>query len=560
MGATASTLPSMMNEHDAMRLCGPKYDREKFNALKNDEGFITKEDFLHAITTSQEKEVFDLFMAYCPKGEMESRTFVKLFREAKLLNKKDMTAQDADIMYKKILLSLLNTAKKLNYYHFRNDAIPMVAAKKNMNVDQIMHKLSRVEAPTGTTNLPEIVRLHDNPAITSSQQRKKSYLSIQASNVSVNHELYAEMLQHTASQEAAHKILLDESDQSNFANATRRPTFPPSPHSRRGSANIVNANTVEGIVNDSPGAKRNSFQYSSSDVKLPPINGTPTATSTTASTPTTITFPVKARTGSITSQNGSISSVRNESIGSNYPSISGQMQQVNGMMTIDSSIGNSNNGNCNMDNLPEPVESPLHRHTRSIAEDPSATAVNAVIKIQTQHRGVLARKKSAAMMLIKQISHKSFNSTEFSLQSHIPEEDDVKELFELYSPNHEMTAQQFIYMLKSAKIINKRFTTGDADLVFQKTKAKASNTTGGTIAKGVIMGKRINFEVFRAVAVPELAERSMMSDWKVGGLHTNQLPEVLRTEIRRKSVATGEHIANYMAPDYAEMLADSKKS
>ena len=46
MGASASSLPAKLNAEDATKFAGDKMDVEKFNALKDAEGFITKEQFL----------------------------------------------------------------------------------------------------------------------------------------------------------------------------------------------------------------------------------------------------------------------------------------------------------------------------------------------------------------------------------------------------------------------------------------------------------------------------------------------------------------------------------
>ncbi len=77
--------------------------------------------------------------------------------------------------------------------------------------------------------------------------------------------------------------------------------------------------------------------------------------------------------------------------------------------------------------------------------------------------------------------------------------------------NGEMDSKTFIKYLKDTNIINNKFTSGDADLVFQKTKAMASAPSAGAYSQGVVHGKRVNFSVFRAVAVPILAEKKGIS-------------------------------------------------
>jgi hypothetical protein len=70
-----------------------------------------------------------------------------------------------------------------------------------------------------------------------------------------------------------------------------------------------------------------------------------------------------------------------------------------------------------------------------------------------------------------------------------------------------MESKTFIKFLRDCNQITKKFTTGDADLIFQKAKAKASAPGAGSYSSGVVHGKRLNYEVFRAVVMPCLAEK-----------------------------------------------------
>jgi hypothetical protein len=70
-----------------------------------------------------------------------------------------------------------------------------------------------------------------------------------------------------------------------------------------------------------------------------------------------------------------------------------------------------------------------------------------------------------------------------------------------------MDSKTFIKFLRDANQITKKFTSGDADLIFQKAKAKASAPGAGSYSSGVVHGKRLTYEVFRAVVVLCLAEK-----------------------------------------------------
>jgi hypothetical protein len=74
-----------------------------------------------------------------------------------------------------------------------------------------------------------------------------------------------------------------------------------------------------------------------------------------------------------------------------------------------------------------------------------------------------------------------------------------------------MDSKTFIKFLRDTNLLSKLFTSGDGDLIFQKTKAKASAPGSGSYSSGVVHGKRVNYEVFRAVTIPCLAEKKNKS-------------------------------------------------
>lgn len=70
-----------------------------------------------------------------------------------------------------------------------------------------------------------------------------------------------------------------------------------------------------------------------------------------------------------------------------------------------------------------------------------------------------------------------------------------------------MDSRTFIKLCRDCGVVNKTYTSGDADLAFQKTKAAASHPSAGSYSSGVVHGKRVNYEVFRAIAIPCIAEK-----------------------------------------------------
>lgn len=83
----------------------------------------------------------------------------------------------------------------------------------------------------------------------------------------------------------------------------------------------------------------------------------------------------------------------------------------------------------------------------------------------------------------------------------------AKQITMSFSPTGELDSRTFIKLCKDAKLMGKKFTATDADLLFQKTKAKATAPGAGSYSSGVVHGKRVSYDVFRAVAVPLLAEK-----------------------------------------------------
>lgn len=73
-----------------------------------------------------------------------------------------------------------------------------------------------------------------------------------------------------------------------------------------------------------------------------------------------------------------------------------------------------------------------------------------------------------------------------------------------------MTSAEFIKFCRDCGVIDRSYTGGDADLAFQKTKAAASHPQAGAYSSGVVHGKKVSYEVFRAIAIPCIAEKKKL--------------------------------------------------
>jgi hypothetical protein len=148
MGAGSSTLPAKLTEKDLQKLC-----KELYHSFKDSDGFIDREALIHAAFSGQEKEVHDLFMTFANHdGLMDNNGFSKLCRAAKILNKSNFTSADAVRVFERSRISVnLNNGRNkntsvINYNIFRTLLMPDIASMKQLHLDNLIFRLSRVEA------------------------------------------------------------------------------------------------------------------------------------------------------------------------------------------------------------------------------------------------------------------------------------------------------------------------------------------------------------------------------------------------------------------------------
>lgn len=79
----------------------------------------------------------------------------------------------------------------------------------------------------------------------------------------------------------------------------------------------------------------------------------------------------------------------------------------------------------------------------------------------------------------------------------------IEHIFSSYCPGGEMDSRTFAKMMKDCNLLDSRYTSGDADLVFQKAKTKEA---GGNVA-----GKKVSYRTFVSVALPGIADKKNIS-------------------------------------------------
>lgn len=144
-GASTSSLPERLDESDVKAVCGDFFDQTEFDAIKDEDGRVSKETFISAMNANIEKEVFNVYLSYCQNSEIDSQTFGRLCRDAKLLNK-TFTRTDAGIVFIHIKQKEKSAhTKAINFKSFRQFGITEMATKKGVDVHQILEKIARSE-------------------------------------------------------------------------------------------------------------------------------------------------------------------------------------------------------------------------------------------------------------------------------------------------------------------------------------------------------------------------------------------------------------------------------
>ena len=201
MGSAISSLPEKLNENEMKTICGIHYEAPLFQSLRDPtDGLVRKDFFLGfflflisfsflsfnsyfylsfffysfvliknktiALTSdSLEKEVYYVFLEFCPTGEMDSRLFSRLLKDTKSFKKNNFTIGEADLIFQKYKTKY-QIKKYLNYYIFRIDLIPSIAYKKQIEILEYLQKLSKCKGPSyNNTTEPEEMKFSSHPLI-----------------------------------------------------------------------------------------------------------------------------------------------------------------------------------------------------------------------------------------------------------------------------------------------------------------------------------------------------------------------------------------------------------
>jgi hypothetical protein len=126
------------------------------------DGLVDKELLIRAAFSGQEKEVYDLFLKFSVNGLMDAGKFHNFCKTTKLLNKTNFTVANSVVVFEKsrnsVSIGKGKNTKTINYSTFRKLLLPDIAAKKEVHLDNLIFKLSRVDAHTPLLlRVPDIV-------------------------------------------------------------------------------------------------------------------------------------------------------------------------------------------------------------------------------------------------------------------------------------------------------------------------------------------------------------------------------------------------------------------
>ena len=106
-------------------------------------------------------DLSSVYSTYCGvKSEMDGKTFAKLAKDTKLLDKK-LTATDIDLIFAKIKDKSLRT---ITYDQFQK-GLEHCAAKKGISFDDVVNIVTKVGGPVFNATKPEYNKFHDDKSL-----------------------------------------------------------------------------------------------------------------------------------------------------------------------------------------------------------------------------------------------------------------------------------------------------------------------------------------------------------------------------------------------------------
>lgn len=158
MGISASVYwqdqPESFTQDEMRAIFQDDFDEDVYEQLKDQSGCVNRDELVETLrqrkvdeTENEIKEVYRLFMSYCPSGNMNSRSFVTFLKDAKLLNKRSFSRAEAQILFEKAKHDQ-DGASTLHFPGFMKVALPLIAEKIGKPKDVVQRRLASVEHKT----------------------------------------------------------------------------------------------------------------------------------------------------------------------------------------------------------------------------------------------------------------------------------------------------------------------------------------------------------------------------------------------------------------------------
>lgn len=108
--------------------------------------------------SSSEIKAMSVFVKFTPKGEIDSKNFIKLLKDTAIINNMFLSS-DGDLIFKKTIAKAMAPGadsykdniihgKRFGYSIFRIISVPLIAEKKGCDIETILGLISNCSGPT----------------------------------------------------------------------------------------------------------------------------------------------------------------------------------------------------------------------------------------------------------------------------------------------------------------------------------------------------------------------------------------------------------------------------
>lgn len=482
MGSGISTLPEYLTEEEVKRITRERFNQTQFNSFKEENGTISKANFTTLMLNAQDNYVNELFLKFTGEsGQMDSRTFVKLAKDAKLINSKTFTPGDADIIFHKAKARYGSATKTISYEVFKEMVVYEIATKLGVSVNDVMLELSKCDGPVLTGTHADDVRLHNAPARRASDgprtiEKKNSNLILKMpTNPDLNTELLlalfmsfcpsGEMDSRTFMKMMIDCKILDK----NFTNADCDLVFQ--------KVKFAVSNTNAGSYSATAQGKKITFDHFVHIALLYVAEKKSMSLQALVDEMCLCPGPTLMATNP--------DAVRFHDDKSTYPLSSQKSGDASAPVQRQKSVEVGKQKSMDLNRQKSVERSP----DKPIGRSPSKAEAESIQKLGSMERSP-SRRGSGRL-------NRGTSIPELAL-SDVPSS--VEYLFSQYCPSGEMDSKTFMKMMKDCDLLDSKFTTGDVDLIFQKAKTREA---GGTN----VQGKKVSYRTFVAVAIPGIADK-----------------------------------------------------